>query len=169
MDSEIVSKKAFPDRSLETQSLVDRFLQLEDDELVTYQELSAIIRKDVQHEGMHHRSTAMRIARNEHLVCLACVNGEGVKRLTPEATAETGKMTIGKVRRESKRGLQRLACVKFDKLSTEKKLQHNISASILGVLRMMGGSGARKKLANSTTDTAQLPVQRTLEQFTKKD
>jgi hypothetical protein len=155
--------------SYETQQLAERLKKLskeEDYRIVPYSELSKIAGHDVQHDpkGRARLMSARKICERETMRLVGVVDGEGVKLLTVEEQASLP----GELKRFSRRSRGRLEKVQYDKLNNEQRIEHGVSASILGAVEMFGRSKSIERLRGAVKTTSEkLAIGDTLALFGK--
>jgi len=134
--------------------------------VVSYADLSAVIGRDVAGDSTALQR-AIRICLREDNIVFANIRGEGYKRLNDAEIVDTGADTIARIRRTSKRGVQKMLAVqKFDDLPNDKKLQHSARVSVLASLVDATTSKQMKKVEGAIGEAAkQLPVAETLRLF----
>jgi hypothetical protein len=159
--------------SYETQQLAERLKKLskeEDYRIVPYSELSKIAGHDVQHDpkGRARLMSARKICERETMRLVGVVDGEGVKLLTVEEQASLPGVVLGKLKRFSRRSRGRLEKVQYDKLNNEQRIEHGVSASILGAVEMFGRSKSIERLRGAVKTTSEkLAIGDTLALFGK--
>ena len=159
--------KTIQEVSAESRLLYGRLREASTGETITYQELSVICGRNVQHEGRGNLTTARRMAqRNDNKVFGVVIN-EGVKLLGDQAIVDSCYGTSSKIRRMAKREAIRQTCVEdFDALSSEHKARHNAAISMYGALSLMTRQKQILKLEEAVKDAqAKLPLKKTLELF----
>lgn len=162
------TNSAIPELSVDTQLLVKRLKKCAEDEMVTYDELSGIIGRDVTAKARHILDSARRILQRQDRMVFECVHGQGVKRLNDSAMANLGEHGIKRIRGISKRTARKIACSDYENLSNEDKIKSNASLSMLGALSMMTAPKKLKALETSG-DVAnnKVPSAKVLEMFSK--
>lgn len=157
--------------SYETQQLTERLKRLvaeENYEVIPYSELSELIDRDVQHDdaARGYLMSARRACERETNRLVDVVPGEGVKLLTPREQALLGPDAIARLRRFTRRRIGRMAKAQFDKMNNDEKLQHNLSASILGAVSLFGRSKSIETVRQAVKACAdKLPIGETLKLF----
>ena len=102
--------KAIPEISIESTLLIDRLKTLEVDEVVTWDELSNLIGRDVRKEAYHNLGTARnRLLRDERMV-FECVRKVGVKRLSDDGIVVSAESGLQRIKRASRRSFRKLSC-----------------------------------------------------------
>jgi len=98
--------------SIDSKLLYDRLRQVEScDEIVTYQELSALINRDVQDAGRHLLATAREKMLREHDVAFGVIRDIGLKRLDSRDRVNTGPGVIEHIHRSAKKGARTIGVV----------------------------------------------------------
>jgi hypothetical protein len=137
--------------------------------LITYQEMSGLIDKDVQTEARHILTSARKITQREHGIVFGTIPEEGLKRLSDYEIVQTGQDTVVKIRRASHRGVTRIAVAQPEKLSLEQRTQQNTYLSFLAMLHLASQEKRIKKLEAKVKEVqARLPLDTTLEAFKEK-
>lgn len=153
--------------SIESQLLFDRLASTKVGDVLTFLELSAIADRDIRTQRSPLYS-AMRRALNEHGFVFGSVSGVGVKRLSDIEVVDCSQSDIAKVRRLSGRAYRKLTqgVSNFDALPNDRKILHNMNASIWGALSQITKGPNIKKLEQRVTEAASvLPLQKTLDAF----
>lgn len=163
-----MTTKAIGARTYETQLLTDRLKLLQPDEVVTYAELSRIAGMDVGRlsKGYTRLASARRITESEAGFLLGPVAGVGIKRLPVAEQAALGPQSVGRLKRFTRRSFRRMALVEYDKLDRQQQAQHNLAASVVGVVQLFTKPKSIEKLSGAVEQTAaKLPIGDTLALF----
>lgn len=160
--------RSIPGLSIDTKTLSDRLARAEVDEIVTYQELTSLIGRDVQSIARGNLNSAVRRMLADGRV-FACVHGVGVKRLNDHEIVGVGTQVLSKVRRTTNRARVKLAAVQdFDALPRDEKATHNMAMSVLGVLSHMTKPSTVRQLETRIDEArTALPLQKTLDALSK--
>jgi hypothetical protein len=168
-----MEKKSIPERSVDTQFLLERLLETDPGETITYEELTDLIGRDVRPGGDAYPNlfSARRIAQHDHRIVFEAVRKVGIVRLRDDAIVRTAPGSIQRARRAALRGSKVLACVEdFDNLSDKDKLQHNTALSVLGVIAHFAKPKSVKTVAAAVSDAkTRLPVARTIAHFMQQN
>lgn len=131
-----------------TRAVMLRLAQLHQGDVVTWEELTAVLSKeaghpvDAQTDGRHYIARARLRLLKDRGMALECITGVGVKWLTPEEVVSLGPHYRRKINRASLRGQQKLRLgltpQQYQSLSNQQKAEYNTSLAILGFLE--GGS-----------------------------
>jgi hypothetical protein len=163
---EMKSKQAIAERSAEANLLIKRLKQLKVGEVIDYAELNKLFDGDVQGKHRYLLETARRVILNEERVVLECVFGKGVKRLENDAIPAIAEQARTRINRISKGASKKLACVDYDKLTNEQRLDWNTHMSMMGALTLVTKTASVKQLrAAVSTQQERLPLNKTLEAF----
>lgn len=142
-------KPAMFQRSVDTDILVKILGNADVGELVTYAEMSKAISKNVQKSGRSHLESAKRILLNEERKVFDTIRGQGVKLLAPGEVVHKSRSSFDRMRRESGRGMKRLATLskeEYDELSSDEKIECNSNRSFFGLFDMMSRKSSVKKI-----------------------
>jgi len=154
-----------PERSAESEMLYTRIMQMTEDEVVTYEVLSAEIGRNVQLEARGYLATARNMAAREGRQ-FECVRGIGLKRLTPSGIILAGQSGIQHIRRSAKRTGRKIANADYARLSRQEQNKSNVMLSTLGALTFLTSAPQQKTLSGAVAITQKrLPLQKTLKLF----
>lgn len=161
-----MNKESFSrERHWQTQALVDVFVGLKENEIVTYAELSR--RCKIDEKSMRARlQSAKKIARDQHHVVIDTVNKIGVTRLSQDLVTAPVSKAIGRMRSSARTAhkLIKNGVTDFDKLSTETKSTLYMQQAVAGtVLLATDRSSQRRLKEHAETSNGALNVGRTLE------
>jgi len=145
---DVERKKSIAEISTDTRILIQKIessLIKEQQEIVTYNELSAVIGRDVRDVDYLLRTARKHVEKNNN-VLIDVVFGQGIK-LTKDYSGNLQK-TTDKIRRRSKRQLSRtLRAVSEDKaVNPEELTEINTQVSILGVINEFTKPKSVKKI-----------------------
>lgn len=155
-----------PEANIDTKILHDFLKTAKVGQLITYDELSALIGRDVREAARGCMTSAIRRALRDNLVFEA-VRNEGYRLLPDEKIAGVGMNAVKRIRRTASRAARKLSCVRdFDAMSNEAKVAHNTGLSVLGAIAHSAGHTAVKRVSRIVEQAAtQLPIAKTLEAF----
>jgi len=161
-------KKTIPERSYETSAIYQRIIQLSVDEVITYQEISVIISRDIQ-QARGYLNTAKRIALRDDGFVFGAVRNIGIRRLNDMAIVESANKSIRSIRRKASRKKDDLLCMRREELNDEEKLSLDTKLTHTSFLEHMTKPKAIRRLEMSVKEAShQLPLQKTLEIFREK-
>lgn len=152
--------------SIDVRALCKVFAETRVGEVLTYQQLSEVIRKDIQTEGRQALTSARAITQRELGYVFGTIFRVGLKRLSDIEIVQTGQQTVVKIRNQSKRGAQRVATAAPEKLPIESRIQQNTYLSLLAMVHATVQEKRLKKLEERVAQAeAKLPLDKTLEAF----
>lgn len=156
--------------ALESRLLADRFGAIPVDEfpLITYEELSAIARCNVQSDrGRGYLSTARSLVLREKGYVFRPERNIGMKRMTAmEISKGCSYERITHVRRTHKAGLREQETVDLEKLPEGERSGHIGRISLMAMtVHTHRGDNIKKLEAAANGATKTLPLQQTLEAF----
>jgi hypothetical protein len=162
-------KRSIPEISVDARLLYERLKQVGVGETIRYEELDAVVDRDVRNGAHGVMTTARRRAQNIDQIVFGTIRGVGLKRLNDAEIVDTGQSQIDAVRRRARRAFTILTCVSdFDALPAESKVKHNTYASMFSVLSNVTKPGQIKKVEQHVERTqAELPLARVLEALSK--
>lgn len=164
-----MANKAIPEMSVDTRLLYQRISQMKHDEVISYDDLTALIGRDVRGRARSNLNAARNKAMRENQVVTEVIINEGIKRLSDNAIVEhTGDSARRRIRRASSRAMRKLASVAFDRLTNAHKIKHNAEMSQIGALQAISkdaiNARLKSKIAKTATNGA-LSIAHTLEAF----
>jgi len=144
-----------PDRSpsrahIETRLLYARLREVEPGALVTYDELSAAIGKDVRAGSWHYLTTAREWLERDDKIVTECDPGTGVRRLANPDHTTAMQMHRKRAQGQLRRGLDKAACADYEALPAGGRRSFNPELAHLGVLHAMTGEKASKAIAQAS-------------------
>lgn len=152
--------------SIETKLIAERLAQATVGDIVTYEELSSLAKRDVQMNRGPLHSALRQVLRNR--IVFACVAGVGFKRCNDiEKVTVVSYDHLRRMRAAARRSQRAAFAVEdFSSLPRDVQTQHNVQASIAGVVLQMASSNGQKKLRQAVeTAGHELPIAATLETF----
>jgi hypothetical protein len=154
--------------SVETRLLYDRLKPAVKADVITYEELSALIGQDVTNGARHLLTSARRLTQKEDRKVFGVVRGVGLKCLTDTEIANSGEATRKSLRRKATREGKKLECVEFDTLNGDDKVKHQVARTLVGFIYSASSPAHVKEIEGmvSKTNTA-LTFAKTLEAFKK--
>ena len=147
--------KTIPEAGVDSRLAYERLIKAELGEVVTYDELSRLVRRNVQADGRHVIETARRMAQREDQIVFECVRNVGLRRMLDGEIAQLGRPAIRSIRRKARRTVRKIACISdFDALKNEEKDSHNIGLCVLGVVAHCLEPRRVKKLGHKLLDSS---------------
>lgn len=169
MQPQLVDKKSRPAfvATVETTLIFRRLAKMAPGEVVTYDELSALIGQDVR--GVRgYITSAMNRARNEYRLVFENVSEVGFKCLDDEGKALKVQKRNSRISSITRRGFQELSTVDYDKLNPTARNIHDREMMRLGVQRLFSSNRSMEKIEQAAQQTQRsLSVQDTLKLFVK--
>ncbi len=134
IDGEIVGNGLFK-RSLETDQLIGRLRKATpENPMVSYSELNAIIRGDVQKTHHGRLVQARRRLQADFSMEFITIPSEGVKLATASERLSKGMDVIPAIHRVANRGAKTLGTTNLSELTNDEKIKFNATASMVGVM-----------------------------------
>lgn len=153
------------ERHWQTQSLVDVFAGLKENEVVPYADLARLCKID-EPAVRKRLQSAKKIVLRDHSIIIETVKSIGVCRITQElVTAPVGK-AMGRMRSAAKtaHGLIRHGITDFDKLTRETKSTVYMQQAIVGAVMLTTSHSSRRMLKeHADTTNGEIKIGRTLE------
>lgn len=158
--------------SIDSRTVYERLIQTAIGETVTYDELTALIGRDIRSpRAMGRLTTARRAVLHENNIVFGVIQKIGLKRLDDIEIVATGQQSVNRIKNLARRCVERLTIGvrEFDKLPNEAKVRHNTYVSMVGAVHMMTKPANIKLLeAKISQSKAVLPLAHTLEVFCEK-
>lgn len=127
-------------------------------DLISYAAMSRAIGRDIQ-ERRHVIMAAMKQLQRERRMVFAAVPNEGYKRLNDGEIVATGADVLSRIRRQSRRGARKLACVNFEQLTPEQQLTQNTRMTVLVLVSEATSANAIARVEKAVKDhNAALPA-----------
>lgn len=143
-----------PSISMETQMLVKRLAQAQEDDLIEWNELTRLIGKDVQLRANGLLQTAKRICAREKQIAFETISGKGIRRLFNNEIPGAVRGHIKGIHKKAGRGIVMLMCTDPDKLVGIEKASYHLNGTMLHFLRTAASGRTVKKIAQrSQTET----------------
>ncbi len=155
--------KGIREKASDTLILENRLRNTKPGDVVTYDELSKIMGRDVREHCSGNLQTARRTLRNEK-IHFDTVSRVGLNRLTFEEAVHSTQSCIDRSRNAAKNGLKILENVEFSELSPISQKEHLAKSAQLAAIKLFGGSNAGKKI-EAKVDGKQLAIGETLKLF----
>lgn len=165
-----VVTKTIPSISVEAQTLLKRLLRAAIGEIVTYDELSQLIGRDVRpsaHRAYVMLVTAKKKALAEQNYHFEAVRGVGLKRCSDAEKVDGAQAYLGRARTAATKAARVATSVDdFEGLSSEMQIKHNMLLSQAGLIRQATDARTAKKIANVVkTQQSVLPPALMLQAF----
>jgi len=152
--------------SIDVKTICKAFSEAQVGQIITYETLSRLIGRDVQTEARNVLVSARKITQRELGYVFGTIQGEGLKRLSDIEIVQTGAQTVVKIRRSSRRGVERISNAVPEKLPIEGRVQMNTYLSVLAMLQTSLQNQRIKKLEERVAQAeSRLSLDKTLDAF----
>jgi len=151
----------------DTRLLYGYLIANKDKEIITWEDLEKHIGYSVrQGVGYSRLRSAINTALGQDQLVFECVFGVGYKVVNASENVSNREAALNGIRRRARREQNKLACAKYDALNDSEKATHNALAAQYGVIRVLAGKKATKKI-ETASNGSMLSVQRSLQLFSK--
>jgi hypothetical protein len=157
-------KRGIQAKSQDTLIVENRLRKTEPGDVVTYQELSTLLGRDVRLHCRSNMMTARHTLVGESIF-FDCVPNEGYRRLTTNEAAFASDIYRERVRSNVRRGRRHLGCIPFDELSDDAKKKHVTMNTQLGAIELFSSTKATKKIEAAVKSTSPMAIGETLKLF----
>lgn len=132
--------------SAERKRLVERMLEMEVGEMISYPEIEKLIGEKAQSQrGLGIIRRAKESVRKRHRLVFVNIPNQGIKRLEDEEIVEHVSSTIlVSVRRKVRVGSEELECVSYTELPMDRKIDYQLSKALTGYIGSLVHSRAMK-------------------------
>ncbi len=151
-----------PELSAEISALTGLLMALSVDSVLTYQQASAAIGRNVQTSARFALMRAREEAEKEGGHLFATVSGKGIKKLPAGSAYTIGQESMRRIRRTAKRGVDRLSRVRGN-MSEQEQGRITAYASMLGAVSLVAGSQAERAVEKLTEGQSVIPAGRILQ------
>lgn len=152
-------------KSADTKIIEHRLRTTSAGEVVTYDELSKLLGRDVRVHCYGNIQTAIKALIKES-VFFDCVIGNGYRRLNESESVAALEHYRIKARRAVRRGIVHLQHIEADKLSEQDRLKYFAAGTQLQALELFSGAKAGNKIEAAVTKCAsQMAIGETLKLF----
>ena len=135
-------------------------------DLITYEEISKAIGRDVRLFAMPSLGSARRILLNERKFVFGVEKNIGYRRLNDSEIVDASVSDRQKIKRAANRSIKKLSVVAFEVLTGEQKRQHTAASAQFGAIAMFASKSATKKILTKVNDTKEvLAIGETLKMF----
>lgn len=143
-------KPSIPTISAEADILYHRLAKVQPGEVVTYVELTALIKRNVQREARGLLYTARCKAKREDAAVFVSVIGEGLKRAIGTDFLGIATTGVERGRRVATRALSDSLLIpkdEYERLTRDEQTVLNVDRTLLGTLMHFATEKARKKIS----------------------
>lgn len=152
------------EKSADTLIIENRLRNSQPGELVTYDDLTRLLGRDVRTSCYGNLRRALHNLERDHIVFLT-VRAEGVKRANDTEAAESADSFRQAAHRANRRMVKRICAVKdFESLPKETKQRALTLQTIAGIVDLATSSKGVAKV-NKVIENSALPVGKTLDLF----
>lgn len=123
----------FSPMSADARLLIAYLEKAEVGQVFTYDDLSDVISRPVK-GGFPALATAMRRLLNDKSMVFATIYKTGIKRLNDIEIVEEGATNIDKMRRQSRRSLNRILKAEFNNLPAQDRLKFTAQTAVMGIV-----------------------------------
>ena len=142
--------KSFCEQSIDTQMIVEKIVEMQMGDTVTYDVFSELIGRNVRdpHDGRNTLERARRIAERDYFVFTDCVPTEGIKRITESQAVKSRPTRMRrKMSKAARRLIKTLHRIKDSKLTREEVTERNTALAHAGALVMFNKPQAVEAVA----------------------
>lgn len=159
-----MDKKGIQSKSADTLTIEHRLRNTQPGDVVTYEELSTLLGRDVREYCRSNVATARKSLIHDSIY-FDTVENEGFRRLNNEEACAAASFYTKRLRRTARRGLTHLQHVKFDELSDDSKKKHLATSAQLGAIHLFSGNNATKRIESKVSGSMPIPIGETLKLF----
>lgn len=153
-------------RHPDTDILYGRLRAAKVGELVTYEELSKAIRRDVQNDARGQLDSARKIAARDDGADFDPVVGVGLKRLAPAEVVQSGSRDVRRIGRAARRAVAKQLRVDVGQLDNDHRVKHSAHLAVFGALAQGSKAATVKRIeAHAQQKADRLSLGETLEIF----
>lgn len=160
----MVQLKGIQAKSADTSIIENRLRNTEPGDVVTYDELSKLLGRNVRTFCLGYVATARKSLVAESIF-FDTLSNEGYKRLDSEEACHASKHYVRRVKSAARRGMVHLQHVPFDGLSDDGKRTHLTASAQLGAVALFAGASAEKKIGSNVEPGKPLAIGATLKLF----
>lgn len=161
-----MNKKLTFEKSSDTKILESVLGEAKIGQMVTYEELSTAIGRDVRKFALPSLRSARRGLLKSKDFVFGCESGVGLRRLNDSQIIDSAEDDRKRMKRAATRSLQKLSVVDFETLPPVKKKQHTVAAAQMGAIAMFSSTSSRKRIEASVNESkSTLAIGETLSLF----
>lgn len=164
------NKRPIGTLSIDVKLVYERLAKCSTGDLVTYEDLSAIIGRDIRLKANWVLGSARRRAFTQNQMLFGAIAKVGVKRLSDAEIVATGQDALTRIHKTSLRAARRMTAIRsFDTLDAPARTKHDTYLSALGVLSHLTKEKSMQRLEEKVKASGKtLALARTLEAFSEK-
>jgi hypothetical protein len=134
--------------------------------LISYEELSKAIGRDVRKHAMSALGTARRGVFKEKRILFGVQRGIGLVRIDDAGIVKSIEKDRIHLHRTARKSLKKLAAVEFSNLDESGKRDHVVASAQMGAVAMFANKNSGKKIESKIAAKAEaLPIGETLKLF----
>lgn len=157
--------QSIPELSVDVRLIQERLAKAAPGETVTYEELNALVGRDVRGDARYCLTSACRRLLAEQVV-FAAVRTVGMKRLDDAGLLTLPQAAFDSMRRKARKTARKLTAIQYESLDRSQKAQHNAAVSVLGLVAHVTKPRHMERLRGRVEETqGALPIGKTLEAF----
>lgn len=154
--------------SIDTKTLLDRLRLAAVGDLLSYEELSKLIDRDVQGKARHCLESARRGVLRKNRYVFGVILNVGLKRLDDVEIVNTGQSAQRHSLRHNRRSQRVLLAAEYEKLAPAVQVRLNTYLTSMKLQEFVAGERAAKKIEAAVMQTQKrLPLQDSLALFRK--
>lgn len=154
------------EKSNDTRIIESVLVEAKVGQIVTYEELSKAIGRDVRIHARPSLQSARRAVLNAHGIVFSAETNEGLRRLDDSQIVDASEEDRAKMRRAAGRAIKKLSVVDFGQLPEDKKRKHIVMSAQIGAIEMFAAKSATKKIESKVDGTkSTLAIGETLKMF----
>lgn len=158
--------KMIHEKSSDTKVIENVLSELAVGDLITYDQISAAIGRDVRKFAFPSLGSARRFLLHANSMVFGVERGVGLRRLNDSEIVSTVEDDRRKVQRASHRSLKKLSVVNYSGLTNEDKRRHTVAAAQIGAIAMFASKNSEKKIASHVKTQETVAIGETLKLFT---
>lgn len=154
------------EKSADAKVLENVLSEAEVGQVITYEQMSAAIGRDVRKYAISALGTARRGLFKEKQFVFAVERGKGLVRIGDAAIVKTIEKDRLHLHRTASKSLKKLSVVKFDNLDANEKKEHTVASAQMGAIAMFSHKNSSKKIESKVNGSSKdLPIGETLKLF----
>lgn len=153
------------EKSTDSRVLEMMLSELEVGQMLTYDDLSKAIRKDVRLAARAALQTARDALLRDRKMVFGVEQGKGVVRLNDEQIVESSEADRMRLNRAANRAIRKLEAVEFAKLSDEHKQKHIVYSAQMGAVSLFSGKKTTRRLETKVTNGQGINIGDTMQLF----
>jgi hypothetical protein len=135
-------------------------------ELVTYLELSKIIKRNVQWEARWVLDSARAVVLRESKIAFDTIENQGLRRMDNDGIAVAYHPALRRIRRIAKKTNRVIACVDMAKLTPDKQREVSVGLSTVGAIELFTATKNVRKIEDAIKPSA-IPQKVNVEELSK--